>query len=80
MKALAGDSDFMAGGWNGAGQAPDVTHQPPGDGKQESLIKTVSNFILYQALSTVVRAAPHYACYHLFDSCTHAHFAFFFKN
>ncbi len=48
VKAQAGDSDFMAGGGNGAGPAQDVTHQPPGDGKQESVIKTVSNFILYQ--------------------------------
>ncbi len=35
VKALAGDSDFMAGGGNGAGPAQEVTHQPPGDGKQE---------------------------------------------
>ena len=35
VKALAGDSDFMAGGGNGAGPAQDVRHQPPGDGKQE---------------------------------------------
>ncbi len=35
LKALAGDSDFMVGGGNGAGPAQDVRHQPPGDGKQE---------------------------------------------
>jgi hypothetical protein len=33
VKVLAGD--FMAGGRNGVGQAQDVRHQPPGDGKQE---------------------------------------------
>ena len=35
VKARAGDSDFMAGGGNGAWPAQDVRHQPPGDGKQE---------------------------------------------
>ncbi len=35
VKSWAGDSDFMAGGGNGAGLAQDVRHQPPGDEKQE---------------------------------------------
>jgi hypothetical protein len=34
-KALAGDSDFMAGSGNRVGPVQDVRHQLPGDGKQE---------------------------------------------
>ncbi len=33
VEALA--SDIMAGGGGGAGSAPDVRHQPPGDAKQQ---------------------------------------------
>jgi hypothetical protein len=42
-----GDSDFMAGGGNRPGPAQDVRHQRPGHGKQERVIKSVSNFILH---------------------------------
>ncbi len=48
VKARAGDSDFMAGGGNGAGQAPEVRHQPPGDAHHLLVIMSALNYNVHQ--------------------------------